>query len=57
MENTAIKKRNSNFELLRILAMVLIVASHFAAHGGFSFSNTDISFNRIWIQLLEMGGG
>lgn len=51
MENIEVKKRESNFELLRILAMVMIVISHFAAHGGFDFPNTEISINRLWIQL------
>lgn len=56
MENIEVKKRESNFELLRILAMVMIVISHFAAHGGFDFPNTEISINRLWIQLCEIGG-
>lgn len=32
-ENNLTKARNSNFELLRILSMLLIVIGHFAAHG------------------------
>ncbi len=47
--------RNSNFELLRIIAMLLIVASHFAVHGNFHFNPTSITLNRIWIQSLVVG--
>lgn len=50
------KKRQSNIELLRILAMILIVAHHFAVHGDFSFSEVTVEFNKIWVQFLQMGG-
>lgn len=50
------KIRNSNFELLRILSMLLIIAHHFAVHGVFSYGTDDLSMNRFWIQLLHMGG-
>ena len=51
-----LKKRTSNFELLRIIMMLLIVASHFASHGKFEFSNETISINRLWIQFITIGG-
>ncbi len=51
-----IKKRTSNFELLRIIMMILIVASHFACHGKFGFSEDTISINRLWIQFTTIGG-
>ncbi len=50
------KVRQSNIELLRIVAMVIIVAHHFAVHGGFSFATDSITFNRLWIQFITIGG-
>lgn len=49
--------RQSNVELLRIIAMVMIVGHHFAVHGwegGFPYPS--ISVNRLWIQFIQMGG-
>lgn len=48
--------RQSNFELLRIFSMIIIVAHHFSVHGGFEFSNDSITFNRLWIQFITIGG-
>lgn len=42
-------------ELLRILAMVLIVFHHFAIHGGFAFG-TSVSIPHFWYNLILMGG-
>lgn len=50
------KSRNSNFEILRIFAMILIIAHHFSVHGAFNFGVEELSINRFWIQLLQMGG-
>lgn len=50
------KQRNSNIELLRIIAMLMIVAHHFSVHGGFSFDSSRISVNLIWVQFLQLGG-
>ncbi len=50
------KERNSNIELLRIIAMILIVAHHFAIHSGFSFPTTGLPLNKLWIQLIRLGG-
>ena len=55
-ENESAGNRLSNFELLRILAMVMIVAHHFSVHGGFDFSTDTISVNRLWIQFIQIGG-
>ena len=49
-------KRQSNIELLRIIAMFLIVAHHFSVHGGFEFLNTEVTTNKLWIQFIQMGG-
>lgn len=59
MQDATEKKANSrqsNFELLRILAMFLIIAHHFSVHGGFNFPTNDITIPRLWIQLIQMGG-
>lgn len=48
--------RNSNFEILRIIAMVLIVGHHLAYHGGFAFEASKVTVNELWIQFLMLGG-
>ncbi len=51
-----VNKRRTSVELLRIIAMILIIAHHFSVHGGFEYSSTSFSFNELWIQLISMGG-
>ena len=34
----------------------MIVSSHFATHGGFSFDATTLSIPRFWLNFLQMGG-
>lgn len=48
--------RNSSIELLRIIAMLMILFHHFAIHGGFEFYNTSITIPRLWYGLIVMGG-
>lgn len=43
-------------ELLRIISMVLIVAHHYAVHGGFEWASSDMSLSRFWFNFLVMGG-
>lgn len=50
------RNRQSNFELLRIAAMVMIVFYHFAGHGGFEYAQTSLSVPKLWIKLIGMGG-
>lgn len=50
------KGRQSNVELLRILSMFLIIAHHFSVHGGFTFSSTAVTVNRVWMQFMNAGG-
>jgi len=50
------KQRNSAFELLRIVSMVLIIAHHFSVHGGFYFQNASLTGNMLALQLLSIGG-
>lgn len=49
-------KRIAGIELLRIIAMLMIIAYHFSVHAGFSFSSNTININRLWVQFLEIGG-
>ena len=49
-------QRQSNFELLRIFAMLLIIGHHFAVHSGFVYPNDAVSLGRLWIQFLTIGG-
>jgi surface polysaccharide O-acyltransferase-like enzyme len=49
-------QRSSNFELLRIVAMIMIVAHHFSVHGGFDFALDSVTVPRLWIQFIQMGG-
>lgn len=51
-----LKVRDSSIELLRIIAMILIVFHHFALHGGFEWASSSISIPRFWYNLIIMGG-
>ena len=50
------RTRQSKFELLRIIAIVMIIAHHFAYHSEMQFDSSVISVNRLWTQLLYYGG-
>lgn len=50
-----IKKRDSNFELLRIIAMFMIIANHYGTHGGFLPTDT-VTFNVFLTQFLSSFG-
>ena len=56
MKNKAIRK--SNFELLRIVAMMLIVTFHIAKHGNIvgQYKTIPISVNKVWIYILRAFG-
>ena len=55
-QNGTAKPRNSNLELLRILAMIGIVAHHLGYWGGFEFDTNSLSLNRLWVQFIQIGG-
>lgn len=55
IKNSNTKLRESNIELLRIVAMIMIVAHHFSVHGNFELSKT-LFLNNIWLQFLSSGG-
>lgn len=55
--------RQSNFELLRIVFMLLIVVHHYCINSGFEViiddylrSSTSLTFNMFFIQFLSFGG-
>lgn len=48
--------RQSNFELLRIISMILIVAHHYVVHGGFALWEKSFSFQLFFLQALSYGG-
>ncbi|MBR3630536.1 MAG: acyltransferase [Oscillospiraceae bacterium] len=49
-------QRESNFELLRIIAMLMIVLHHFAYHGKFQFPEEGATLNQLWTQFILVGG-
>ena len=49
------KIRNSNFELLRIISMLMIIAHHYSVHGQFT-QIYGISINNMIIDFLFLGG-
>lgn len=51
------KKRQSNIELLRIIAMILIIFNHFGIHGvNIKNPNLPVTTNRIITDILSSGG-
>lgn len=50
------KTRNTSIELLRIIAMLMIIFHHFAVHGGFSFADAELSITHFWYYFIQMGG-
>lgn len=51
------KKRNSSLDLLKIIAMILIIAHHYYVHGGFDAVNVgNISKGRVFLEQVSMYG-
>ena len=55
VEGKILRKRNSNFEILRIIAIIMIIMHHYAVHSGFLWNN-QITTNRIIINFFQMFG-
>ncbi|MBD9264578.1 MAG: acyltransferase [Bifidobacterium bifidum] len=49
--------RNSNIELLRIIAMFMILAHHLIVHNGYDVLKLPLGPERIFFQLVMAGGG
>ena len=52
---TRIATRKTSIELLRIVAMLMIIIQHYAIHGGFEF-NDAFTLNHIYVDILVFGG-
>ena len=50
------KTRDSRFELLRILCMILIIAHHISVHGGYTITSESSAFNTFIVNTLCCGG-
>lgn len=48
--------RNSSLELLRVVAMLMIIGHHIYRHGKFDFPVNVITANKLWTQFLLLGG-
>lgn len=49
--------RNSSVELLRIIAMFMILAHHFAVHNGIDVNQLPLGPEKIFYELVMIGGG
>ena len=49
------KERNSNMEVLRIIAMFLIVLSHYTVHNGVNNILLPFGINRLLLELVSLG--
>ncbi|MBC5639006.1 MULTISPECIES: acyltransferase family protein [Clostridia] len=49
-------KRNSNFELLRVISMFAIILGHFSYHGNFNLSQHSFSINKVFLEFVQFGG-
>lgn len=50
------KTRNSSIELLRILAMLFVVLSHYSVHGQLQIADVSLTFNKLLLNLAKTGG-
>ena len=48
--------RESSFELLRIISMVMIIFHHFAVHSGFEWDAASLPVSCFWCNFISMGG-
>ncbi|MCI6360378.1 MAG: hypothetical protein MR773_00760 [Eubacterium coprostanoligenes] len=46
--------RNSNLELLKIIAMILIVISHYSVHGSIKSIDLGFGLNKVILEILEL---
>lgn len=56
MESNTRPLRESSFELLRIIAMVMIIFHHFAVHSGFEWNASSLPASYFWCNFISMGG-
>ena len=51
-----VEERDSNFELLRILSILLIIMHHYSAQGVYGLTQHALTTNKMIEQILSMGG-
>lgn len=56
-ERVGRRTRNSSIELLRIIAMFMILCHHFVIHNAYNPKNLPMGWRRIFYQLFLEGGG
>ena len=49
------RTRKSNFELLRIVAILMVIMSHFVVHGGIKNTESAIDLNTIMVKMMILG--
>lgn len=49
------KERNSNIEILRIIAMLFIVISHYTVHSGINLTTLPLGVNRFILEVTRFG--
>lgn len=54
---TSAESRNSSIELLRIIAMFMILMHHFIVHNVYDVENLPLGPQRVFFQLIMQGGG
>ena len=50
-----LNQRNSSIELLRIIAMLMIVMHHYSVHTEFDFASVNIGINKYFISVTPVG--
>lgn len=59
-DKTLNKVKSSNIEILRIIAMLMIIAHHYCVHGIFNYWHTNSTltdyFNNVIVGIVAMGG-
>lgn len=56
-QNVSSKRRNSSIELLRIIAMFMILMHHFSVHNNYAIQRLSWGMERFFFQLIMAGGG
>lgn len=56
-QNASSKRRNSSIELLRIIAMFMILMHHFSVHNNYAIHRLPWGLERVFLQLVMAGGG
>lgn len=55
MNKNLIRQRNSSIELLRIIAMIFIVISHYSIHGSIKSMDLEFGLNKVILDISNFG--